>query len=146
MLRAAAIFLSLLSQLAHAAGPSENPTIIRASVSGSDGKWWKCGVQPFTPCESGPLEQLGLTQEEVEYVRGTLDRIPAHPQKTSEEQVVAIIGSKPRPALFNQMFVGVGPGASPVRGVTVYHQDGYVNMIHWFQSDRFLLVKRHPNP
>lgn len=119
---------------------------MRAAVSGSDGKWWKCGVQPFTPCESGPLDQLGLNEEEVEFVRGTLDRIPSYPQKTSEEQVVAIMGSRPRPTLFNQMFVGVGPGASPVRGVTVYHDDGYVSMIHWFQSDRFLLVKRHPKP
>ena len=146
MRRFAAIALTLLSPLAQAAGPYENTTIIRAPVSGSDGKWWKCGAEPFTGCESGPLDQLGLTAEELDYVRGTLDRIPRHPQKVSEEQVAAIIGLRPSSRFSNQVFVGAGPGTNSVRGVIVTHYLGYVSHIQWFQPDRFLLVKRHPDP
>ncbi|MFZ4685675.1 MAG: hypothetical protein ACOYMK_08670 [Hyphomonadaceae bacterium] len=145
MRRLFAIVLTLVSQLAQAAGPTENSTIIRASVSRSDGKWWKCGAEPLTSCESGPLDQLGLTREELDYVRGTLDSIPWHPQKASEEQVAAIIGSRPKRTLSAQMFVGAGPGTSPFRGISVYYDMGYVSMIHWFQADRFLLVRRHPD-
>jgi hypothetical protein len=145
MRRLFVIALTLVSQFAQAAGPTENSTIIRASASGSDGKWWKCGAEPLTRCESGPLDQLGLTQEELDYVRGTLDRIPWHPQKASEEQVAAIIGSTPKRTRASQMFVGAGPGTSPFRGISVYYDMGYVSMIHWFQADRFLLVRRHPD-
>ena len=146
MRRIAVIALTLLSQFAQAAGPYENTTIVRAPVSGSDGKWWKCGAEPFTACESGPLDQLGLTTEELDYVRGTLDRIPWHPEKALEEQVAALIGLRPSARFSNQVFVGAGPGTSPIRGVSVYYYMGYVSQIHWFQADRFLLVRRHPDP
>lgn len=137
--------LGLVVAASHATS-TENSTVRRAAAYGSDDKWWKCNVDPSKGCETGPLDKLGLTQDEQKYVRATLDRIPWHPKKATPQEVASVVGQEAREHFGKQVFVGAGPGADPNRGVSAYYFKGYVSMIHWFQPGRFLLVKHHPDP
>lgn len=138
-------FLAFCALASHA-GSTENASMRRANAYGSDDKWWKCNVDPGKGCETGPLDKLGLTPEEQAYARGVLDRIPWHPRKATRKEVADVIGTEARDVFAKQLFTGAGPGSDANRGVSVYHFEGYVSMIHWLQPGRFLLVKHHPDP
>jgi len=57
-----------------------------------------------------------------------------------------VIGGNPTTIISKQTFLGIGPGTSDQRGVSIYYYKGYVSMIHWFQPNQFMLVKRHADP
>src|SRR5690606_20466333 len=127
------LVLSFNFLFAFAAGPSENSSPLHAESYGSDGKWWKCSVgDPFKGCDTGPLSTLGLSKQEIAYVKTTLDQIALHPQKAQKNEIAKLLKQKPSyDGYGKQTYYGEGVGTDSKGAVSVYYSGESVSGIHW---------------
>jgi len=127
-------------------GDSEHASLRQSKAYQDDGKWWMCDpVEISNRCKAGPLAALGLSAEEMAFVKEKLDAIPLPPAQVQKESVENYLGQPADPGLpQSNTFTNYGPGTHPQRGVTVSHQDGRLVAVRWFQPGRFMLSKTPP--
>ena len=118
-----------------------------AKAQAMDGKWWDCfGQLSGGGCVSDSLSNLRLNQQEQQFVKDVLDKLPSPPQQITKEAVYKVFKRKPDSEVgVNLYYNNFGPGADPQRGVVVSIYNNKLSRIFWHQPRKSVLVKSLPS-
>jgi len=117
-----------------------------AKAQAMDGQWWDYfGQMKGGGCIRDSLSNLKLNQQEQQFVKDVLDKLPSPPHQITKEVVYKVFKRKPdSEVIVNLYYNNFGPGTDPQRGVVVSIYNKKLSRIFWLQPNKFVLVKSLP--